>query len=197
LYPGHGCHEPVLTQFSVHRREDLESGETHVDYLSDASRDCERELALELIGALGHAGSILVYSGFERVRIKALMERFPEHADRLGSIQKRIVDLLPIVRDNIYHPDFKGSFSIKDVLPALVADLSYGSLSIQDGETAVVRFARMAKGAMDADEVETIRADLLEYCKVDTLAMVRLHETLSRLAVPTLPAGSGQASPVT
>ena len=60
----------------------------------------------------------------------------------------------------------------------LVPDLSYDGLEIADGDAALVTFAMMAQGMMDADEMERKRAALLEYCKMDTLAMVRLHEVL-------------------
>src|SRR5205809_5867204 len=33
---------------------------------------------------------------------------------------QKFVDLLPLLRKHIYHPDFGGSFSIKRTLPALV-----------------------------------------------------------------------------
>jgi hypothetical protein len=71
-----------------------------------------------------------------------------------------------------------GSFSIKKVLPALVPDLSYSKLDIKDGDTAITRFARMAKGEVSGDEAEMTRTQLLEYCAMDTYAMLRLHKVL-------------------
>jgi len=41
--------------------------------------------------------------------------------------------------------------------------------------------AAMAKGMMGAEEMEQKRAELLKYCRLDTLAMVRLHEKLFEL----------------
>lgn len=182
LYPGHGCHKQILTQFSIHHRETKDSEPTHTEYLADPSRDCQRELAEALIGAVGDRGSIIVYSDFEAKRIKALEEAYPDLAERLELILGRLVDLLPIIRDNVYHPEFRGSFSIKNVLPALVPDLSYENLDIRNGEVAVARFARMARGEIGGDAVNAIRQQLLEYCKMDTFAMVSLHGVLDELA---------------
>jgi hypothetical protein len=86
----------------------------------------------------------------------------------------------------VYHPDFRGSFSIKTVLPLLVPHLSYGGLNVADGDTAVTRFARMARGQISGNHVAVTRQQLLDYCKMDTLAMVRLHETLNRLSLGVL-----------
>jgi hypothetical protein len=92
---------------------------------------------------------------------------------------------LPIVREHVYHPNFRGRFSIKKVLPALVPGLSYDDLAVKNGDTAVERFARMAKGEITGDAAEQTRADLLAYCERDTFAMVRLHQAISNLATRT------------
>jgi hypothetical protein len=159
----------------------MDAEPTHSEYLADATKDCERELAEALIDALGDKGSIIVYSSFEETRIKALRDALPDLAVSLQAILDRLLNILPIIQDHIYHPEFRGSFSIKKVLPALVPDLSYAGLEVADGEAAITRFARMARGEITGDAVETTRQQLLDYCELDTYAMVRLHETLSHL----------------
>jgi hypothetical protein len=133
IYAGHACHQQVLTQFSIHHRESIDAQPTHSEYLADATKACERELAEVLISTLGNKGSVIVYSSFEETRIKSLRDAFPDLATQLQAILGRILDILPIIQDNIYHPEFRGSFSIKKVLPALVPDLSYAGLEIADG----------------------------------------------------------------
>ena len=185
LCVGQGCHQQVLTQFSIHHWDRIGGELHHTEFLADATRDCQRDLAETLIRDLGQHGSIIVYTSFEKTRITALQGLFPDLAQPLQSILNRLVDLHPIIADHVYHPDFRGSFSIKKVLPALVSDLSYEGLPIRDGEMAVTQFARMARGEIVGDDIETTRRQLLEYCKVDTLAMVRLHEKLLELASST------------
>jgi hypothetical protein len=84
---------------------------------------------------------------------------------------------------SVYHPDFRGSFSIKYVLPAMVPGLAYDDLVIVDGMVASVEIARLlfVSGKIPADQVDKTRADLLEYCKRDTWAMVKLVERLRGL----------------
>jgi hypothetical protein len=181
-YHGQGCHRQVLTQFSIHRKGALSVEASHTDYLADATQVCERILAEALIRDLGNTGSIIVYSGFEKTCISGLRDAFSDLAPALQGILDRLTDMLPIIREHVYHPEFRGSFSLKKVLPALIPTLSYGGLQVADGETAIARFARMARGEITGENIETTRQHLLKYCKLDTFAMVQLHEKLSALA---------------
>jgi hypothetical protein len=83
----------------------------------------------------------------------------------------------------VYHPDFGGSFSLKDVLPALVPDLTYSDLVIVDGLVASVEIARLlfVAGKIAKEEHDRVRQDLLNYCERDTWAMVRVLEKLRSL----------------
>ena len=131
---------------------------------------------------MGERGSIIVYSNFGRKRIEELREGYPELAERLQLTLRSLIDLEEIIKGNVYHPAFRGSFSIKKVLPALVPDLSYADLEIKNGDTAIARFARVAKGEIHGHEAEVTRLQLLKYCKMDTYAMLKLHEVLWGLA---------------
>jgi len=108
---------------------------------------------------------------------------FPELAPQLTKLRKRFVDLLPIVRNYVYHPAFGGSFSIKKVLPALVSGLSYDDLEVQDGGTASALLEELLLHGdkLDNAEREARRTKLLAYCERDTWAMVRLFERLREL----------------
>jgi len=94
------------------------------------------------------------------------------------------VDLLPVVRNNVYHPDFQGSFSLKYVLTPLVPDLGYNDLVIVDGRLASVEIARLLFVAhkIPVAERDRLRQDLLDYCQRDTWATVQLMARLRELA---------------
>ena len=180
LYRGHGCQRQVLTQFSVHHRDSLEAATRHSEFLADAKQSQERLLAERLLAVLGTQGAIVVYSNFEDVRISALINELPELAAPLHAILKRIVDFEKIIKKHVYHPKFAGSFSLKRVVPVLVPDVSYDELAVADGENASAVYARMARG--EIEDVSEARRQLLDYCKIDTLAMVRLHKVLADMA---------------
>ena len=179
LYEGHRCHRQVLTQFSVHRRDEPSARLHHYEFLADATEDQERDLVKRLIQVLGTHGSIVVYSNFEAVRIKAAAGRFPDFGDSLSVIRERLVDFAKIVKKHMYHPAFHGSFSLKKVVPALVPEVSYSDLMIGDGDTAIAIFAKMARN--EIGDIEEARTNLLTYCETDTLVMVRLHDNLVSL----------------
>jgi len=63
----------------------------------------------------------------------------------------------------------------------MVPDLSYEGMEVGNGSDAIAVFARMAIGEYTNEECEKIKKDLLAYCKLDTLAMVKLHEALEKM----------------
>lgn len=180
LYDGHGCHRPVLTQFSVHHRDSPDAEPRHSEFLADAEQSQELLLARRLIEVLGTEGAIIVYGNFEDIRIKALIKQFPTLVGDLGAVRARLVDLQKIIKKHVYHPAFAGRFSLKKVVPVLVSGVGYEELEIADGDSASATFARMARG--EIENVPEARESLLAYCKTDTLVMVNLHKTLVGMA---------------
>ena len=119
-----------------------------------------------------------MYSGYEQTVMKQLIDSFPEYADRLQELCDRTFDLLKLIRECYYHPDFHGSYSIKAVLPALVPGLSYADLGIHDGSTAALSYALMIANDTPSSDKVTTEENLLAYCQRDTEAMVRIFEVL-------------------
>jgi hypothetical protein len=166
----------------------------HRAWLADGFADPRQGFAEALISACDGAGNVLAYNAsFELQRIDELISMFPRRAAGLNRLKKRVVDLLPIVRDHVYHPAFHGSFSLKSVLPALVPDLGYDDLEVKDGGTAAALLEAVLLRAETMAPSERLqhRANLLAYCERDTLAMVRLYERLQQLAAGALP-GQGR-----
>ena len=85
--------------------------------------------------------------------------------------------MVPFQKKWYYTPELKGSYSIKAVLPALVPELSYEGLGISDGGSASVAYEQLIEETDMIKIVET-RKNLLEYCKLDTLAMVNILDKL-------------------
>lgn len=178
LYPGIAPHNQIPTQYSAHCCQGIGEVTSHSQYLSDHTKDSRLELARQLIEDLPGNGSIIVYSNFEKTMINGLATEFPSLAPSLTSLVERIVDLQEIITKNFYHPNFGGSVSLKNTVPALAPDMSYAHLSIGEGETAMATYAYLAMGRYDGESAEAERQNLLRYCKQDTLAMVKLHQRL-------------------
>ena len=120
----------------------------------------------------------MTYSGYERRAVNGLAQAVPRHADRLLALCDRMVDLLAIVRSNVRHPGFRGSYSLKSVLPVLVPGMGYADMEIADGMTAATSYARMIGEDTSPGQRTAIRDALLTYCERDTEAMVRVYEAL-------------------
>ncbi len=133
----------AAAQFSYH--ESLPGGGyRHVEHLAEGPRDARPIVAERLVEATLHATKVVAYSSFEKTRIRALIAEVPALAPELAALEAKLVDLLPVLRDHVYHPAFRGSFSLKYVLPALVSDVSYSDLVIVDGRLASVEIGTAA-----------------------------------------------------
>lgn len=180
LYPGTKPYQTLAFQWSLHHVN--RNGKlTHHEFLATGEQDPRREFTESLIHALsGNKQPIVVYSGYEKTTLKKLAELFPDLEDAINSILDHLMDLLDVTRSCIYHPDFHGSFSLKSVAPALVPTLSYANLEqVSEGLGASACFEAIASGKLDdGQDPEVLRQALLEYCKLDTLALVEVHRAL-------------------
>ena len=117
----------------------------------------------------------MVYNqGFEKGRLQELANDFPHLAEPIQAILERIFDLLPIAREYYYHPDMRGSWSIKAVLPTIAPELDYADLPVSHGMMAMETFAILMQAEIDAELKKLLRQALYEYCERDTLAMVKI-----------------------
>jgi predicted RecB family nuclease len=165
-------------QWSVHEQRTAGAAPEHFEFLAPNASDPRREFTASLCAALGERGSIVVYSAFESQRLTELGASLPEFADRITKIQSRLWDMLPFIRNHVYHPAFAGSYSLKAVLPALVPDMSYKGMEIANGQDAGIAWESLVRRSLDYDERNRIRKALLDYCEQDTLALVNLLKSL-------------------
>lgn len=172
-------YQHVPFQFSRHRL-DAQSRLTHKAFIDLSGDDPSLAFTEALLNACNKRGPIFIYTPFEKTIIKKLIERFPQHASALEALIKRLVDLQPVVKARYYHPDQQGSWSIKAILPTIAPDLDYGQLTgVQDGSMAMEAYQEaIAPNTTDAQR-KVIQQQLLDYCKLDTDALVRLRNVLS------------------
>ncbi|MFL5302212.1 MAG: DUF2779 domain-containing protein [Anaeromyxobacteraceae bacterium] len=181
-----GCHpyQHVPVQMSCHVVGPT-GGIEHLEHLAEKGGDPRPALAAAVVRACGSARTVVAYHArFEQACLEHLAEAVPEHRDALLAICDRLVDLLPVVRDHVYHPRFGGSFGLKSVLPALVPGAGYDDLAIGDGDTAsaTLEGLLLSPDAQPGEDCQRLRRELLAYCERDTLAMVRLVERLEGLS---------------
>ena len=182
MYKNTKPYQQLVFQYSLHVQKSINSKIVHSDYLANQNEDPRSQFIERLINDCGNYGDIIVYNiSFERGKLKNLIKNFPNYSLQLTSIINRLKDLmLPFKNKWYYSPKMKGSYSIKYVLPALVPDLSYDNLDIKDGGTASNIFLSMVNGTFNGNVKET-RKQLLEYCYMDTFAMVKILEKLIQI----------------
>jgi len=180
VYEGHKPFQVIVFQFSIHVL--AEDGEElrHGEFLSDGKAEPTAELLQamrELIEEEG--GTVVVWSSFENTSNKNMSARCPEFAGYLDSVNKRTFDLMGVFSKGHYiDAKFRGSYSIKNVLPVLLPGAGYEHLQIKEGSAASAMWLTILGGQKPAEECDSIRAGLLEYCAMDTLAMVEILKTL-------------------
>lgn len=169
-------------QYSLHidHKDKLE----HKEFLSECGVDPRYELAKKLINNIPKDVCVLAYNAsFEKGVIRNLAITYPELSEYLLNIEKNIKDLmLPFQNKDYYHYKMQGSYSIKKVLPALIPDMekAYKDLElIHNGNEAMQSFELMQN--MDQNTQVKYRKALLEYCKLDTLAMVKILKHLEEI----------------
>ena len=182
-FDGQGPYKNIPFQYSLHILH--ENGELeHREFLADETGDPRLKLTQRLLEEVTDEGTIFAFhQAFEIGVINGLAQHFDQYATKLMGLTNRFKDLeIPFNKSMYYHPDFHGSFSIKSVLPALFPndpELDYKNLEIQSGDVAMDVFPHLHEVA-DPDEKEAIRKSLLAYCRLDTLAMVKIWEQLNK-----------------
>ncbi|MBN1825370.1 MAG: DUF2779 domain-containing protein [Candidatus Eisenbacteria bacterium] len=170
----------VPFQWSCHVLREPDAPLEHYDYLRTDDGDPRRELTESLLDRVADEGSIIVYSLFEQEVLRSMAAVCPDLAAPLRGMEERLFDLLDVIRRHYYHPGFDGSFSIKNVLPVLAPGKGYETMAIRDGMDAVWSYYRLQSEGMSDGEREQLEKDLLEYCELDSLAMVDIYEALLR-----------------
>jgi hypothetical protein len=183
-----------LFQYSLHIEREpgvCDQHEDHLGFLATNHQDQRRLLVTSMLNDIKEDdGTIIVWNdSFEKTRIKELALLFPEYQERLLDIHDRIYDLMKVVKGdkdiqgesmmNYYHRKMQGSFSIKKVLP-LFSHLNHQDLDVKHGGEAMEVYANFPN--YDKKTFDQKYEALIEYCKLDTYAMVEILDGLRKLS---------------
>jgi hypothetical protein len=178
VWPGTRPYQAIPFQWSV-EAETSPGVLEHFEHL-DLSGDLPvHELTQRLLAAVGQEGPIITYSDYERQCLRTLAQLVPMLADRLHALEPRLLDLLPLLRSDYYHPAMRGSWSIKAVLPTVVPELRYDRLGeVREGAAAQRAYLEAIHPSTTPLRRHDIEQALRRYCRFDTEAMVRLVKAL-------------------
>ena len=182
MFDGYSPYKPIPFQFSLHILDSIDAKMRHVEFLHEERTDPSSKVAEMLKENLSRKGTVIVWNkSYEATINKNIGLRLPEYVTLMQQINDSLFDLRDIFQGQHYvHHGFKGSTSIKKVLPIIAPELQYAALSIHEGGQAADAWWTMVSPATSSDESKQIAADLKEYCGLDTFAMYviwkHLHE---------------------
>lgn len=179
MYDGYKPFDQMPFQWSLHVQHEPNGDLEHFEFIETEAADPIPNFLTALQKHIGETGSLIVWNkSFEGTQNKRMGEIHPQFADFCEIMNSRMYDLMDIFKNQWYaDPKLKGSFSIKNVLPLLVPELSYKGMEIAEGATAMTSWYEMVYGSGDK---ENTRRNLLKYCELDTLAMLEILKNLLR-----------------
>jgi len=144
-FDGFGPYEQIPFQYSLHVMQKDGSIEHKEFLITDPEGDITRPLVERMKKDIDPKGTVIAwFTTYEKLRNEKLAQLHPDQAKFLNTINDKMFDLMTIFSKNNYvHPAFKGSSSIKKVLPVIVPDLSYKTLNISKGDQASERWEKM------------------------------------------------------
>jgi len=182
LFDNSKPYQQIPFQYSVFKKKSKTSEAAHFEFLAEPDIEPRKKFIEKLLKDIEETGDVIVYNKtFEITRLNEIARDFPEYETDIQKLISRIKDLMvPFQKKYYYAPEMKGSYSIKAVLPSLVPELSYDALKINEGGLASIAYESL-QTETDLMFIAEIKEQLLEYCKLDTLAMVRILEKLDSL----------------
>lgn len=181
IWKGTHPYEQLPFQWSCHI-ENFDGSLRHEGFLDTSGKAPMDVFCRALLACVGEQGPIFVYNAaFEKSILNDMAVRFPHHSKKLSGLTERIVDLLPLTRENYYHPAMKGSWSIKAVIPTIAPHLAYDGLGeVRDGNSAPAAYLEIIDTKTSTSRRSLLINDLKQYCERDTLAMVELLRFLTQ-----------------
>jgi len=181
-FAGMRPYDHIPYQWSLHRREHSHAPLVHSEFLWEKQDDPRAAFVSALSAAIAGTNTIVVYNkSFESSRLEELGRAVPGYRDLLSEARKKLWDLLPVLRRNVYHPDFCGSYSLKTVLPALMPGRQYEYLPVSDGLQAGHAWLRLLS-EKNTGQRARLRKALSAYCAQDTIALDCILQILTQLA---------------
>ena len=173
-------HKHLVFQVSIHTL--TQTGElTHFEWLGD-TMELPKDMLNKMQEITGQQGTFISWNApFEMSRNKDMIEWLPEFTGYLMYVNENMFDLMNVFKEDYVDYRFHGSTSIKKVLPVLCPQFSYADLEVQDGTMAMDTWGRMVTDPNFEEDIDQTRKNLLAYCKLDTLAMVKIYEKLLHL----------------
>lgn len=183
VFKGYKTYQRMPIQFSLHIIDKKGGALRHVDYVHTENSDPSVAVAKLLTETIDPEGTVLAWNvGFEKGVTTELAERLPEYSKTLKRICKQMKDLRDVFTKQLYvHKDFRGKSGVESVMQVLVPEMNYDDLPYTGADVGYVWWNDIVNdGTTQEDREEKIHL-IREYCKQDTLVMVKIWEVLTKV----------------
>ncbi len=182
-FDGYRPYQQIPFQFSLYVIDAPGATPMIHDFLMKTFEDPVPALLEDFKSVMGTQGTVISwYAKFENGRNDEMALAHPEYAETLANVNERTYDLMDIFKKKLYvDPACGGSNSLKAVMPVLVPSLSYKNLAIQEGGTASASWAIVTDPAVAAKQRDQLYKDMIEYCRLDVYAMVKILDVLTEI----------------
>lgn len=183
IVEGFSPHQHLVFQVSIHTLED-NGNLTHYEYLLDSIDKPNKLITYMQNATNGNTGTFVSWhASFEISRNKEMINQAPEFTSYLEYMNKHMFDLEKLFFTGYVDYKFSGKTSIKNILPIIAPELSYKNLDIQNGTMALDTWGRLQLDPNFTGDINKVKQDLLDYCKLDTLAMVKIYEKVHEIEI--------------
>ncbi|MBP6625444.1 MAG: DUF2779 domain-containing protein [Chitinophagaceae bacterium] len=174
-------YQQITFQFSLHSLQQAQANLIHQEHLAQPIGDPRLQIIPSILQFTANLQTIFVYNiSFERSRLQEMARDFPQYEKEILRLIEKLVDLMPIFR-YYYRTESMGTkYSIKTVLPILIPEMSYEKLDINNGADASAIFYNLYQDTKPLNH-DSIRQQLIDYCTMDTFALVKLWELLQKV----------------
>ena len=157
--------------------------------LAPPGKDPREKVAKRLTEDIPKNSCVVAYHmSVEKGVIKELADLYPVYAEHLMNLHSNFVDLRKPFQSRYYlSPEMKKLNGLKTVLPILAPEMrnAYKSLDmVHDGAEAMILYKKLGEAMVEGSDLEKINQyeqALYEYCRLDTLAMVKILKKLKQI----------------
>jgi hypothetical protein len=185
-FAGMHAYQPLPFQFSMHSKSVPFAGLVHQEFIDVTGNDPRVGFMDSLLNAVGESGPVFVYSPFEKTRLKELADDFPAYREKLLALVERLVDLLPLARQGYYHPEQRGSWSLKAIQPTLPPCddlLAYSAMEdVADGLAAQAAYMDQIDPCFIGEQKDKQLTNMKVYCKADTRGLAHFVDVIEASA---------------
>jgi hypothetical protein len=181
LFDGTKPWQAATVQYSLHKM-DIDGTITHYESIVWLKAPNIKQVIDQFILDVGNPQWTFIAwnKWFECSRNSETAAIYPEYKDFYDKVNAQTYDLMDIFKNMLYfHRNFKGSASIKKVLPVLTK-ITYDDLEVGNGWVATNLLQQIVLGTIDQKDYQSAVKNLLTYCEQDTWAMVRIWEVVKK-----------------